>query len=150
MAVSNIVQSDVTFDPEAGWNIEPLTVDKVEYKFEKMRRWFDKSYFLHYAAGCWVTAAARHRLWQCIRKIDNDLVYTDTDSLFYLNDHNWDWFNDDATRRLQEMCEARDIDFERTRPRVFTFVAIAVPPEETNRLPPYFTSVATAVPPDET
>lgn len=117
MAVSNIVQSDVTFDPEGGWNIEPLTVDKVEYKFEKMRRWFDKSYFLHYAAGCWVTAAARHRLWQCIRKIDNDLVYTDTDSLFYLNDHNWDWFNDDATKRLQEMCEARDIDFERTRPR---------------------------------
>lgn len=117
MAVSNIVQSNVTFDPEAGWDIEPLTADKVEYKFDQMRRWFDKSYFLHYAAGCWVTAAARHRLWQCIRKIDNDLVYTDTDSLFYLNDHNWDWFNDDATRRLQEMCKSRDIDFERTRPR---------------------------------
>ena len=117
MAVSNIVQSDVTYDPEAGWNIEPLTREMVEHKFELMRRWFDKSYFLHYAAGCWVTSAARHRLWQCIMKIDNDLVYTDTDSLFYLNDHSWKWFYDDATRRLQEMCKARDIDFERTRPR---------------------------------
>ena len=116
MAVSNIVQSDVNYDPDSGWSIEPLTADKVEYKFNMMRRWFDKSYFLHYAAGCWVTAAARHRLWQCIRKIDNDLIYTDTDSLFYLNQHDWSWFNDDATRRLKEMCEAREIDFERTRP----------------------------------
>ena len=117
MAVSNIVQSDVVYDPEYGWNIEELTADKVNYKFNQMRRWYDKSYFLHYAAGCWVTAAARHRLWQCIRKIDKDLVYTDTDSLFYLNDHNWSWFNEDATKRLQDMCAVRGIDFERTRPK---------------------------------
>ena len=67
MAVSNIVQSDVIFDPDRGWYVEPLTADKVNYKFDKMRRWFDRSYFLHYAAGCWVTAAARFRLWECIR-----------------------------------------------------------------------------------
>ena len=116
MAVSNIVQSDVIFDPDLGWYIEPLTADKVNYKFDKMRRWFDRSYFLHYAAGCWVTAAARFRLWTCIRKTDTDLIYTDTDSLFYLNDHDWSWFNDDATERLKESCKTRDIDFERTRP----------------------------------
>lgn len=116
MAVSNIVQSNVIYDPAKGWDIEPLTADKVNYKFDKMRRWFDKSYFLHYAAGCWVTAAARHRLWQCIRQIDRDLIYTDTDSLFYLNQHDWSWFNNDAGSRLKAMCAARDIDFERTRP----------------------------------
>lgn len=123
MAVSNVVQSDVVYDPELGWYIEPLTADRVNYKFEKMRRWFDKSYFLHYAAGCWVTSAARHRLWQCILRtdehgnMDNDLIYTDTDSLFYLNRHDWSWFNDDATNRLKKMCDAKGIDFERTRPR---------------------------------
>lgn len=117
MAVSNIVQSDVIFDPDRGWYVEPLTADKVNYKFDKMRRWFDRSYFLHYAAGCWVTAAARFRLWECIRRIDSDLIYTDTDSLFYLNEHDWTWFNDDATERLRESCSARGIDFERTRPK---------------------------------
>lgn len=117
MAVSNIVQSDVEYDPESGWYIKPLTVEAVEHKFNLMRRWYDKTYFLHYAAGCWVTAAARHRLWACIQKIDNDLVYTDTDSLFYLNDHSWEWFNNDATNRLKLMCKERDIDFERTRPK---------------------------------
>ena len=117
MAVSNIVQSDVLYDQETGWSIGDLTVDKVEHKFNKMRRWFDRSYFLHYAAGCWVTAAARHRLWQCIRKIDNDLLYTDTDSLFYVGRHSWEWFNEDASERLRDMCMVRDIDFERTRPK---------------------------------
>lgn len=117
MAVSNIVQSDVLYDDVEGWSIAPLTRAEVEAKFERMRRWFDKSYFLHYAAGCYVTAAARHRLWQCIRSIDSDLVYTDTDSLFYLNEHSWDWFNQDATERLERMCLVRGIDFDRTRPK---------------------------------
>lgn len=122
MAVSSIVNSDVIWSDTDGWSIEPLTRATVEAKFERMRRWFDKSYFLHYAAGCYVTAAARHRLWQCITRndeygnMDNDLIYTDTDSLFYLNKHSWEWFNKDATERLERMCLVRDIDFERTRP----------------------------------
>ena len=117
MSVSNIIQSDVLYSEEDGWSIAPLTRDMVESKFARMRRWYDKSYFLHYAAGCYVTAAARHRLWQCIRKIDNDLIYTDTDSLFYLNEHSWEWFNQDATERLERMCLVRGLDFERTRPK---------------------------------
>lgn len=122
MAVSSIVQADVLYNETDGWSIDELTSDKVNYKFEKMRRWYDRSYFLHYAAGCWVTSAARHRLWQCIihkdqfGNMDNDLIYTDTDSLFYLNQHEWEWFNEDAATRLQDMCLFRDIDFERTRP----------------------------------
>lgn len=116
MAVSSIVNADVLYDPDEGWSIDELTSDIVNAKFEKMRRWYDRTYFLHYAAGCWVTSAARHRLWQCIMRIDKDLVYTDTDSLFYLNDHDWEWFNNDASERLNDMCIFRDIDFERTRP----------------------------------
>lgn len=116
MAVSSIVNADVLYDPDEGWSIDELTSDIVNAKFEKMRRWYDRTYFLHYAAGCWVTSAARHRLWQCIIRIDKDLVYTDTDSLFYLNDHDWKWFNNDASERLRDMCVFRDIDFERTRP----------------------------------
>lgn len=122
MAVSNIVMADCEWS-ENGWTIGELTREKVEYKFNKMRRWFDKSYFLHYAAGCWVTSAARHRLWSCILhkdqygNMDNDLIYTDTDSLFYLNRHDWTWFNNDAAARLWKSCRARDIDFNRTRPK---------------------------------
>ena len=123
MAVSNIVQSDVIYDNDTGWSVDALDRQTVEDKFARMRRWFDKSYFLHYAAGCYVTAAARHRLWQCITRrdefgnMDNDLIYTDTDSLFYLNKHSWEWFNQDATERLKRMCLIRGIDFERTRPK---------------------------------
>lgn len=116
MAVSSIVNADVLYDPDEGWSIDELTSDVVNAKFEKMRRWYDRTYFLHYAAGCWVTSAARHRLWQCIMRIDKDLVYTDTDSLFYLNYHDWEWFNNDASERLRDMCIFRDIDFDRTRP----------------------------------
>lgn len=117
MCVSAIIQADVLFDPEScNWDIDEITPDKAEYKFNKMRRWFDKSYFLSYPVGCWVTAYARRRLWSCIEKIDNDLLYTDTDSLFYLNNYSWEWFNDDANGRLKDMCIARDVDFSKTRP----------------------------------
>lgn len=118
MCVSSIIQADVLLDPDTcEWSIGEITNDMAEKKFNKMRRWFDKSYFLSYPVGCWVTAYARRRLWSCIEKIDNDLLYTDTDSLFYLNNYSWDWFNEDATGRLKEMCISRDVDFNKTRPK---------------------------------
>ena len=49
--------------------------------------------------------------------MDNDLIYADTDSLFYLHEYSFDWFNNDATARLYDMCKARGIDFSKTRPK---------------------------------
>lgn len=124
MCVTAIVQEDVKFDqddPEQ-WSIGQLTEDKVNAKLDKLRRWFDKHYFLSYSVGCWCTAYSRRRLWSCFEMVqngqvmDNDLLYADTDSLFYLNEYDFTWFNEDASRRLIDMCNAREIDLAKTMP----------------------------------
>lgn len=129
MAVTALCQVDVEFDQESPeqWHIGNLTAEKVTEKLMKLKRWFDKNYFLSYSWGCWCTAYSRRRLWSCFEMVqnghimDNDLLYADTDSLFYIDDpdnpYSFDWFNDDADRRLKDMCAARDLDYEKTRPK---------------------------------
>ena len=117
MSVTNIIQSEVTFTDDCEWIVEELTADMIDYKLNKMKRWFDKSYFLSYPAGCWITAYARRLgIWQCIEKIDNDLLYTDTDSLFYLGHKDWSWYDKQVDDMLKAACDYHEIPFELTRP----------------------------------
>ena len=45
-----------------------------------------------------------------------DLLYTDTDSIFYIGDYDFTWFDNDITERLKKACEATGLDFNKTRP----------------------------------
>ena len=117
MCVTSLFNQEIRFNQEDGsWTPEELTKDQVNAGLEKMRRWFDKKYFLSYPVGCWITAYARRRLWMCVERIDKDLLYTDTDSLFYKGHKNWKWFNDDIDKKLRDACDYHGFDFERTRP----------------------------------
>ena len=119
MMVTSLFNANVKFDinrPEQ-WYIEPLTSDYVNKGLEKMRRWFDKKYFLSYSVGCWITAYSRRRLWECIERMDSRVLYCDTDSLFYTGTYNWDKYNAETDKRLKEACNYHGIDFERTRPK---------------------------------
>lgn len=117
MCVTSLFQSDVKFDPESGdWNVEDLTREKVDAGLDKLRMGWNKKYFLSYQVGVWITAYSRRRLWQLIEKVDNDLIYCDTDSIFYLNEHDFTWFDEDITNRLKDMCKTVGCDFNLTKP----------------------------------
>lgn len=116
LCVQAIFQSEVTYINNE-WGAEELTAAEVNAGLEKLREWFNKKYFLSYAVGCWVTAYARRGLWSCIEQCDSDLLYTDTDSLFFVGDHNFKWFNDYNTECLRAACAYHGIDFEKTRPK---------------------------------
>ena len=118
MMVTNIIQSDVTFDNNV-WNVEELSFDMIDRRLKKMDRWFDKSYFVNYSSGCWITAGARRSLWTAILHgdMDNRLLYCDTDSLFYIGHEDFTYYNNEVDRRLKEACDYHGIDFKRTRPK---------------------------------
>ena len=116
--VTNIMQSDVVFDSNE-WSVKELTYEMIDNKLAKLRRWYDRNYFVNYSTGCWITAGARRSLWSAILHgdMDNRLMYCDTDSLFYIGEEDFTYYNNEVDRRLKEACDYHGIDFERTRPR---------------------------------
>lgn len=61
-----------------GWKKKPIT----EKEFaQEMKDQDPLSSFLSYQLGVWVTAWARHGLWEAILKLDKHVAYCDTDSI---------------------------------------------------------------------
>lgn len=111
------LQADVTYDQkEAVWGFKSLGKDQVQKRFDDLRRWYDKRYFVHYAWGCQVANYARYNLWQLIQHCDQDLLYCDTDSIFYMGDYDFTWYNEQITNKIRRACEEQGLDFEKTQP----------------------------------
>lgn len=119
MSVTAILQANVSIDEDNVWNIQPLTVEAVNKKLNKLRDFNprEKRYFLNYSWGCWVTAYARRNLWKCIESIDRDVLYVDTDSIFCRGHHDFSWYNKDITDKIRKSCTINELDFNKTRPK---------------------------------
>ena len=63
-----------------------------------------------------MTAYARRNLWKCILSVDENCLYSDTDSIFALGHQDFSWYNDEVTQKLKAVCDYYAFDFERTRP----------------------------------
>lgn len=118
MAVTGIVQPDITFDGTE-WHTDPLTPEKVDEKLKKLSKGWenDKRYFLSFSWGCWVTAYARRNLWRCLIPNDENVLYCDTDSIFLLGDVDFTWYNNEVDEKMRIACETQGLDFEKTRPK---------------------------------
>ncbi|MBO7693173.1 MAG: hypothetical protein J6T10_11145 [Methanobrevibacter sp.] len=80
--------------------------------------------FLFYGWGVWVTAHARHNLWDAIFEFGRDYVYADTDSIKGINfkDHEpfFTIYNFNIETQLRQMCKYWNIDFELCQPKTIT------------------------------
>ncbi len=83
-AVTKIVTDLITFDG-AGWD---TTKFNDELFYETIQAAKPENTFLAYQMGIWVTAWARHNLWDFIIKLDRHIAYCDTDSIKGLFDEN--------------------------------------------------------------
>lgn len=123
--VFSIAKSGATFDPKTGeWNTPPINNrEYIQTKLDEQRNAY--THLFTYSWGVWCTAIARSRLYNMLitanYETDRDSLYYDTDSDKMLN---WkkhlpiiDNANEETDRVIMEMCKARDIDFERTRPK---------------------------------
>lgn len=77
MSVTNNIKDEVIFDNETGWSEIPLSNDDILKSLEKEK----KQGFLSFAWGVWVTAHARCNLLENVIKLDENVIYCDTDSL---------------------------------------------------------------------
>lgn len=114
MAVTDIVRDDAIYC-HGKW--ESIEADS----FSQLND-YNKGYnrFLFYPWGVWVTAHARHNLWQAILEFGEDYIYADTDSVKGLNfEKHMQFFyvyNANVRIKLASMCAYYHIPSKYTRP----------------------------------
>ena len=125
MCVTDICREETIFDVlNKAWNEEKQIID---YEMDLQRYNQNKTRFLCYQWGIWVTAHARYRLWSAILGISDienntsDYCYSDTDSIKGKNyDKHKDYFENDnklAIKELKIMCEHYNIPFDYVAPK---------------------------------
>ena len=81
MTVTDIVKDDIIYNSNTGeWEIEKVDVEEEIEKYNNK-----KNRFLFYPWGVWITAYARKNLWLGILNFKEDYIYSDTDSIKFLN-----------------------------------------------------------------
>lgn len=117
MCVTDIVRDNISYEDD--WQLEKYTIEMMNEQIEKYNS--SSNRFLYYPWGVWVTAYARKNLWNGILEIGNDYVYSDTDSVKFLNYEKHkeyiNRYNLDVERKLKKMCKFRQIEFERLKPK---------------------------------
>lgn len=79
MMVTDIARPSFVYDADE-WSVEFNDLDKsIEHENESKKR------VLYYPWGVWITAHARHVLLDHIFKIGDDYIYSDTDSIKFVN-----------------------------------------------------------------
>lgn len=115
MCVTDIIQDENTYK-NGEWILNLGDKDKQLEKYNK-----GKKRFLFYPWGVFITAYSRQNLWSGIINIKDDYVYSDTDSIKYLNKENhteyFKRYNDLIMRKLNKMCDHYGIDKSLLEPK---------------------------------
>lgn len=115
MSVTAIIRDLYEYSNTKDWVTESANVSKqlTDYNNSYQR-------FLFYGWGVWVTAHARHCLWEAIFEFEKDYVYADTDSIKGLNFEKhqdfFDLYNLSVKCELRKMCNYWQIDFNSCQP----------------------------------
>ena len=114
MAVTDIVRDDAIYCDGEWSSIEADSVSQLKQ--------YNRGYtrFLFYPWGVWVTAHARHNLWDAIFEFGEDYIYADTDSIKGLNfdkhERFFKLYNAHVKTKLFLMCSWYGIDESRVMP----------------------------------
>lgn len=103
MTVTDIIQDSVLFDGDE-WHLELKTKEDVEKYLRDLKTNNKRRTFLAYQFGIWITAYARHNLWECLLSCDEDVIYSDTDSLKIRKKYNFDWYNQKIKQKIEDCC----------------------------------------------
>ena len=115
MAVTDICRDEIVYRG-GEWSHETANYEEQIEKYNN-----SKSRFLVYAWGIYVTAYARRNLFTAINTIQNDYVYSDTDSVKILNGERYrDYFNrynEWIEKRIAKALEFHALNVDLARPK---------------------------------
>ena len=116
MSVTNIIRDLYEYSNDEDWYSEKADVSTQLKSYNN-----NHNRFLFYAWGVWVTAHARHNLWEAIFEFGPDYVYADTDSIKGINfDKHKAFFtlyNTSVDVQLKRMCHAMNIPLSLCKPK---------------------------------
>lgn len=115
MTVTDIVQDDIIYtDTDEYQKIKNDYSEQIE-KYNN-----NKSRFLFYPWGVFVTAYARRNLFTAIMNLGSDYIYSDTDSVKFINAEThkqyFDDYNNLVKLKLQRTAQVNNIDFNLFQP----------------------------------
>lgn len=123
---TNIISQSSYFGNDLKWHNKPMTIDFVREKMDELRK--SRTNCFSYSTGVFITAYCRRRTWGLVEAldaskmgVDDGVIYYDTDSIKapktdeFMRAMKED--NERLDQKLRDMCEATEIDFERTRPK---------------------------------
>lgn len=116
MAVTNTIKDKVIFENQIGWSEEELTDEEIKKALISE----EKQAFLSFAWGVWVTAYARNNLIRNIMKLDEYLIYCDTDSIKLKQGYDKNVilnYNKFVENKIKIVSKKLDIPIERFAPK---------------------------------
>lgn len=115
MIVTDIVRSEIIYYKDHWDENDPNAIRQLNKYNSALSR------FLFYPWGVWVTAHARHNLWEAIFEFGEDYVYADTDSIKGIHGERHEKFFEDYNRRqlhaLCQMCMHYRIPLAKVQPK---------------------------------
>lgn len=113
--INKIYNNDELSDKEKDCVIDTLKIEKINKYNDSKKR------FLFYPWGIYVTAFARRNLWYGINELKNDYIYSDTDSVKFVNIENhkdfFDRYNKWIVERIKKSCADNKLDVNKACPK---------------------------------
>ena len=120
MCVTNPMRDVIKYDSENDeWNEKEL--NESEQATELIMHNSSRNRFLYYIWGVFVTAYARRNLFTAIYELKDDYIYSDTDSVKFINleKHKlyFDVYNKNVEKKLKIACSHHGINFDDCQPQ---------------------------------
>jgi hypothetical protein len=115
MSVTNMIRDEVLYDNEQDWTEKELDNAEIIEKLNAEK----KKAFLSFAYGVWVTAFARSNLLKNVVKLDDYVVYCDTDSMKLIGGYDKkviDDYNTFVINKLKYVSKLLDIPYSKFSP----------------------------------
>lgn len=120
--VQRMVPDEIIYK-DGSWSKIEANSAKIQEEIESLRNDNKGRSYCAYQWGVWITAYGRYNLWKCMtykdgdRSVDEDVIYSDTDSLKILDEYDFSWYNKEVDEEMKKACDFYGLDYALTRPK---------------------------------